>query len=304
MRSARPHHLTRRRRAAWAIAAGALVACGCSDQTDEPATTADDDRREVIDQRAPSGANGLKVAGDGTLWIAVVNDDEILQVDPDSGEILRRVSTPEGSGPDDVALLDDGTLYWTGYVSGEVGRILPDSDESEVIADVGAGANPIAVRSDGAVIVGRAGAATGLWEIDPTGDAAPVELADPGNLNSFDITDDDVLYGPSLGEAAVVRVDPFTGETSAVVADVDGAPVALRWHDNRIHVLVLGASTTVDVVDPDSGEVTSSVDTGLTVADNLAVADDGRVFVTGLTEPTVTVLGPDGTVERTLRIGA
>jgi streptogramin lyase len=256
-----------------------------------------------VDQTPPVGANGVKVAGDGTLWIASLGSDVLLQVDPSSGRILGRVPTPAGSGPDDVVIAPDGTMFWTGFLSGDVGRVEAGSATTTVLANVGPGANPIARRADGTLVVGRAGAATGLFSVEPLGGAAPVALADPGNLNSFDISPDGSLYAPSLDTASVVEVDPVSGATRRTVAAIDGVPIALRWHEDQLYVLVLSGTTRVVRVDPSSGTVEPFGDTGLAVADNLAVGEDGRVFVTGLGEPTVTVLGPDGTLETTLRIG-
>jgi len=296
----------------------ALVTAGCSSDetasdtsstTTEPsgaaatATSTTAAAAPEVDQTPPIGANGIKVAPDGSLWIASLSSDAILQVDPTNGRILGRVATPTGSGPDDVVIAPDGTMFWTGFVSGDVGVVEPGSDTTTVVANVGTGANPIARRDDGTLVVGRAGGATGLFTIDPTGDPTPVQLSDPGNLNSFDISPDGSLYAPSLNTASVLEVDPVSGETLRTVAAIDGVPIALRWHDGELYVLVLSDTTRVVRVDPTSGGVELFGETGLPAADNLAVGEDGRVFVTGLGEPTVTVLGPDGAVETTLRIG-
>lgn len=256
-----------------------------------------------VDQTPPVGANGIKVAEDGTLWIASVTSDLIVQVDPDTGRILQRIEVPDGSGPDDVVFAPDGTMYWTAYVSGDVGTIRPGSDETETVANVGPGANPLALREDGSLVVGRAGAATGLFTLDPRGDTTPVPLADPGNLNSFDIAPDGRLYAPSLGSASVLEIDADTGETVRTVAPVDGVPIALRWHDGEVYVLVLGDRARVVRVDPSDGTTELVADTGLAAADNLAVGEDGTVYVTGLSEPTITVLDTTGAVVRTITLG-
>lgn len=257
----------------------------------------------AVDQTSPIGVNGIKVAADGTLWVASLSSDVVLQVDADSGTILRRVATPAGSGPDDVALDDGGVVFWTGFLSGAVGSVVVDDDTASVIANVGPGANPIAIRGDGTLIVGRAGLGTGLFAIDPGGGAV-TPLADPGNVNSFDISPDGVMYAPSMDDASVLAIDPDTGATVRTVATLDATPIALRWHDDALFVLTLSDSARVVKVNPSDGTVEPFGDTGLAAADNLAVGDDGRVYVTGLTESTITVLGPDGSVERTVQVGS
>jgi len=278
-----------------------------TERTTKESTTTTATAAEVgvdVDQTSPAGANGIKVADDGSLWIASLASDVILRVDAATGQILDRVTAPTGSGPDDLALAPDGTLYWTGYLSGDVGIVVPGGPRAEVLTNVGAGANPIARRDDGTLVVGRAGAATGLYTFDPDSEGSPVPLSDPGNLNSFDITPEGLLYAPAINSASVLEIDAATGATIRTVAPVDGAPIALRWHDGAIYVLVLSDAARVFRVHPTSGASELFADTGLPSADNLAVAADGRVYVTGLSVPTVTVLGADGAVEQTLRIGS
>ncbi len=298
------------------VAAAALTAAGCSgdDEVDgatsttaapasnTPSSTSTHADDAEVDQRAPDGVNGIKVAVDGTLWMASVKSDAILHVDPSSGRILRRIAVPTGSAPDDVVIDGEGVVYWTGYLTGDVGRIAPGRSDTTVVANVGIGANPIAVRDDGTLIVGRAGTGTGLFRIDPAGDPTPVALADPGNINSFDLSDDGRLFSPGLDPPSVIEIDPDTGETLRTVAPIEGTPIALRWHDGSIYVLVLSDQARVVRVDPTSGAIEPFGDTGLPIADNLAI-DDGTVFVTGLNTATVTVLGAEGTIERTIAIG-
>jgi sugar lactone lactonase YvrE len=267
--------------------------------------TITDEAAAPADQTSPSGANGIKVDAAGDLWIAVLADDEILRVDPSSGEILERFATPAGSGPDDL-VIDDDTLYWTGYLDGTVGSVaLGDGDGAAVqLANVGNGANPIAVRDDGVLVVGRAVVASGLYAIEREEGAEPTEIGDPGPVNSFDISPEGVLYGPLPGVGAgVVAVDPTTGEVQETI-EVSGAAFAVRWFEDQLYVLTLADSRAqVQRVDLATGAVEPFGDTGLSVADNLAVAEDGTVYVTGFDSPTVAVLGPEGQLVDTLAIG-
>ena len=295
----------------FVVAAVGLAGCSGSESdgatpTTGPTTTVTTTSAPspAVDQTSPIGVNGIKVAADGTLWVASLSSDVVLQVDADSGTILRRVATPAGSGPDDVALGDDGDVFWTGFLSGAVGSVGVDDDTASVIANVGPGANPIAIRGDGTLIVGRAGLGTGLFAVDPERDAPVAPLADPGNVNSFDVSPDGVMYAPSMDDASVLAIDPDTGATVRTVATLDATPIALRWHDDALFVLTLSDSARVVKVNPSDGTVEPFGDTGLAAADNLAVGDDGRVYVTGLTESTITVLGPDGSVERTVQVGS
>lgn len=262
---------------------------------------------ELPDQASPAGANGIKVDAAGDLWIASLDSDVVLRVDPETGEILSRHDTPAGSGPDDVVIDDAGAVYWTGYLDGSVGVVPPaeDGGEVEVLAEVGEGANPIAIRGDGDLVVGRAVVASGLFVLAPEAGAEPEPLSDPGALNSFDINPDGVLYGPLPGPGAgLLAVDAETGETLERL-DVAGAAFGVRWHEGRLYVLSLAdAVASVFTVDPETGASERFGDTDLGVADNLAVAEDGTVYVTGFDAPVVAVLDPEGEQVATLTVGA
>lgn len=299
-----------------------LGACSSDDDSSDEGTTATDDsvapsttgpgadevetevRVADVDQTSPVGANGIKVDESGDLWIAVLEGDEILRVEPGTGAILQRIPTPDGSGPDDL-VVDGSTIYWTGYLDGTVNAVeAVPGDDPVALADVGAGANPIALRDDGVLVVGRAVLASGLYAVEPEEGAEPERLGDPGPINSFDISPDGVLYGPLPGPGAgVVAVDPTTGEVQETIA-VPGAAFAVRWFEDQLYVLTLAdARASVQRVDLATGAVEPFGDTGLSVADNLAVADDGTVYVTGFDSPTVAVLGPEGQLVDTLTIG-
>jgi hypothetical protein len=88
------------------------------------------------------------------------------------------------------------------------------------------------------------------------------------------------------------------------IAPVEGIPVALRWHDDQLYVLSLNPSGVVFRVDIEAGTAELFADTGLTTADNLAVSDEGEVFVTGFDQPVIAVFDADGNRTRTLDIGS
>ena len=301
-----------------------LVACSSDDSSSDDAATSEDstpspgsseeetsttEPAEPVDQTSPAGANGIKVDEAGDLWIAVLEGDEILRVEAESGEILQRVVTPPGSGPDDL-VIDAGTVYWTGFLDGTVGSFEAAEEDGTPaaqvpLANVGNGANPIAVRDDGVLVVGRAVVASGLYAVEREEGAEPTEIGDPGPINSFDISPDGVLYGPLPGPGAgVVAVDPETGEVQEHIA-VPGAAFGVRWFEDQLYVLSLAdGAASVFTVDQATGEATLFGATDLDIADNLAVAQDGTVYVTGFDAPTVSVLSSDGELLPSLTIGA
>jgi streptogramin lyase len=250
---------------------------------------------ESGDQTPPVGTNGVVLGPEGTLWIADGEGNQLIEVDTESGEILARFPAPEGAWPDDLAFDADGLLYWTGFESGQIGRIDPAAGEHVLFSEVPPGANPITFTDDGRLLVGLAVTTDGLYEIDPeTGEATQL-AAEVGNVNGFDVAADGYLYGPAAtGE--VVRIDTTTGEVVDTVAEGIGFSGAVReGPDGALYVLVAAPSPTVRRLVIDTGELTDVAPLDTQLVDNMAVTDDGTLYVTTFNRPAVIVVAPDGT---------
>ncbi len=113
--------------------------------------------------------NGIKAGPDGNLYVASVNERAILVIDPETGEIVKRLGSEVGvDGPDDLAFGPDGSIYWTDMFKGSVGRLAPDGSASSQM--VASGVNPIIVSNDGRVFVALAFLGDALYELDPESD--------------------------------------------------------------------------------------------------------------------------------------
>lgn len=302
-----------------AVFALALVACGGDDDGDATTTTAPSPsdpgvtepapappREPLDDQTPPTGTNGIRADADGTLWIADLAGGQIVGVDPDSGAIVARLGADAGvTTPDDLAFDAEGRLWWTEFPQGRIGRIdAPTASDatSEFVAEVGTGANPIAVADDGRVFVGLTLQGTGLYELDPT-DAAEPRLVDPdpGLINGFDVGPDGRIYAPVSDRAQVIAIDPGTGEVEVVAEGVD-VPVSVRWTPDGTIVALSGAPAVVSEVDPATGEVTVYAEAASDLGDNMAFDPDGVLWVTSFNAATVSRLDPDGAVT-TITVG-
>ena len=249
------------------------------------------------DQTPPVGTNGIALDADGNAWIADLEGDQVIQVDIDSGEILRRFPSPSDAGPDDIAIDDQGRVFWTGFTSGQVGRIDPATGEHVIVADVPPGANPIAFSDDGRLFVGLAVTADGLYEIDPTGATEPRQMSEAlGNVNGFDVAADGMIYGPrATGE--LVRVDHESGEVLATVAADLGYGVSVREGDpGELWYMAMPPSPRLLRVGVEPGASTGSVTEEVVIdspiVDNFAIADDGTFVITTFNRPAIIRLDP------------
>ena len=249
------------------------------------------------------GTFGIDVGPDGHLYVASPLRNEILVLDRESGEILRRIGAESGvDGPDDVEVADDGAVYWTSPVAGTVGVRMPDGTARTQF--VAAGLNPITIKEDGRIFVAAAFTQAGLFEIDPQLLAAPrVILPDIVGLNGFDFGRDGWLYSPSTATGQVVRIDvdasPPRVETVATGLEFPGA-VAFDAQD-RLYVTDAGKGQ-VFRVDRRTGALTKLLDIEGTL-DNIALADDGRLYATALGDAQVLTLERSGRVRSLTRPG-
>jgi DNA-binding beta-propeller fold protein YncE len=321
MTAPEPTHAARRRRrapAAVVLSACLLVAaCSSADDPTGPTTTETSTTTTTTtpgpmeDQTRPESAFGMVHDG-SKLWIADFYGGQVLAVDPDSGAILIRYQGDDGVSDeiDDLAIGPDGSVYWTGFNDGAVGRMTP-TEVVSLVAGLEPGINAIAFALDGRLFVGRGVVGQGLWEIDPGQPEKPPRLISDelGNINSFAVGPDGLIYAPRWGtgtDGALVRIDPDTAELDVVATGFDG-PVAVKLDAGGSTAFVLclppGGAPTVATVDLATGTVTPLATVPLTLADNLAVAPDGRVFVTAYNEPVLAVIDPDGAT-RTIGIGS
>ncbi|PCC69518.1 DNA-binding beta-propeller fold protein YncE [Nannocystis exedens] len=253
-------------------------------------------RQEVVVAGSPfQGVHGLVVADSGHLLAGNLLGQSVHSIDLSSGAVSTLVGPPRG-GADDLTVGPDGSLYWTGFFSGQLMRRSPKG-ETRVIARDLPGLNSLAFRRDGRLYVTQLGRGDALWEVDPRGEKKPRQiLAGPGFLNGFEFGPDDRLYGPLLLKGQVVRVDVDTGKIE-VVAGGFMMPTAVNFDASREHLFVVDAVRGELVrVRVATGEkkVVAQLPTGL---DNLAVGPDDRVYVSNMVDNDIRVVNPaDGSV--------
>jgi sugar lactone lactonase YvrE len=269
----------------------------------------------IADQTPPLGTFGLAYR-DNQLWIADFYGGQVLAIDPDSGSIIKRLVSGDGVSPEvnDVAVAKDGTIFWIDYNDGAVAVL--SNNEYKTFANVTPGTYSIALSADDKKLfvggaVGRAGS---VWTVDLTRQDRPTESTAPATIRSFDVGPDGKLYAPRFGSAtalpgvsgALLQVDPTTGVSTPLVSDLDG-PIAVKLSPDgtTAHVLELPPGGKPSIESIDLATLTRKrppIELRTPLADNLAIADDGRIFVSSYNDSLISVVGVDGQV-KTLHIG-
>ncbi len=233
------------------------------------------------------GANGLRTGPDGRVYIAQVTGSQISALDIGTGR-LETVSAKGGDivAPDDVAFDPDGDLYATEVMDGRVSA-LGRAGRSRVLRDDLPCANGITVHQ-GRLFINECRDGGRLMELDRATGAQRILLENLPSPNAMEVGPDGLLYYPLMTANEIWRIDLDGGEPQRVAADL-GVPDAVKFDSDGYLVSTQVASGQVLRIDPRSGEQTvlAQLSPGL---DNLAIADD-RLFVSNFTGEITEIIG-------------
>jgi sugar lactone lactonase YvrE len=247
--------------------------------------------RRLIPPSRLFGANGLRTARDGRVFVAQVIGSQISALNVDTGE-LETISPKGGEiiAPDDVAFDLRGNLYATELMDGRVSVRRPNG-RAQVLRDDVTSANGITVH-EGRLFVNECRVGGRLLEIDLNGGMPRVILEDLPMPNAMEVGPDGLLYYPVMGTNEIWRVDPNGGTPQRVVGEL-GVPDAVKFDDEGFIVSTQVQTGEVLRIDPRSGRrtVLATVAPGL---DNLTFVGD-RLFVSSFTGQITEILHDGGT---------
>jgi sugar lactone lactonase YvrE len=237
------------------------------------------------------GANGIRAAADGRIWVAQVPGSLISAVDPDSGAI--EVISPIGGdivAPDDLVFDEAGNLYCTEITEGRVSMRTPAGQVSIIQGDMPV-ANPITWHQ-GRLIAGECRMGARIMELDRNGGAPRIIKADIPMANAFEVGPDGRLYAPIMGTNEIWAIDLATGEHQVVAGDL-GVPDSVKFDSKGRIVTTQVMSGQVLRIDPVSGsrEVLAELGPGL---DNVTFLGD-RIFVSSIPGEITEIIAPGQT---------
>ncbi len=243
------------------------------------------------------GVNGMEFDHAGRLIVSSMAGAEIYRIDVATGKTETLVGPPAGLG-DGLAIAPDGTIAWTALPAGEVRALRPDGEIAVLATDL-PGINSINFNGAGRLYAAQVRAGDGLYEIDVNGEQPPALVArgmdcptdELCGLNSFDISADNILYGPLMAGGVVVRIDLDTGAVSEVAEGFD-RPTGVRL-DSKGNLYVLNWLTgTLIRVDRQTSEQELIAELPPPL-DNLTIGPDGLVYVSNPVHNIIYRVNPD-----------
>jgi sugar lactone lactonase YvrE len=255
------------------VAATVLVASGACAQTYEVT--------KLVPGSAFHGVHGLGIDKSGRLFAGSVAGAALYEVDRDNGAAKIAIPSPEGMA-DDIAFAPDGTMAWTGFLTGDLYSRKGDGPIKKLASGL-AGINSLAYRKDGRLYASTVFLGDTLYEIDVEGVKPPRMIMEKiGGLNGFEFGSDDMLYGPLWFKGQIAKIDVDKAELT-VVADGFKVPAAVNF-DSKGNLWVVDTAVGQLVkVDPRTGakKVVAQLKPSL---DNLAIDDKDRIYVSNMAD--------------------
>jgi YVTN family beta-propeller protein len=278
-----------------AIAAALLLTRGSGAITVEPNSVAiiDPKSNRVVGQVPVGIRPGAIAIGEGSVWVANLEDRTLAQIDPATRRVVRNISL-DGS-PTGVAVGAGG--IWVAYgFSGGLARVDPDAN---AVGD----AIEIAGRSDaGSVVIGEGG----VWVAYEIGIVARVSGGGAGKAlgvvgrASAIAAGEGWIWVANLAENSVSRINPRTAQTVTDIA-VGERPRGIAVGAGAVWVSSAGTDSLYRL-DPAEDAVEQVIPvgdrpTGVTVG-------EGAVWVANSGDGTLAKVDPArGAVVETIEIG-
>ena len=244
---------------------------------------------KLVPGSAFHGVHGLGIDKNGRLLAGSVAGAALYEVDRNSGTAKIVIPSPEGMA-DDMAFAPDGTMAWTGFLTGDLYSRKGEGPIKKLASGL-PGINSLAFRKDGRLYASTVFLGDALYEIDVEGAKPPRMIMEKmGGLNGFQFGPDDLLYGPLWFKGQVVKVDVDKAELM-VVADGFKVPAAVKI-DSRGNLWVVDTALGQLVrVDPKTGakKVVAQLKPSL---DNLVI-DNDRIYVSNMADNGIQEVDPE-----------
>jgi sugar lactone lactonase YvrE len=255
---------------------------------------------KLVPGSAFHGVHGLGIDKSGRLFAGSVAGAALYEVDRANGTAKIAIPSPEGMA-DDIAFAPDGTMAWTGFLTGDLYARKGDGPVKKLASGL-PGINSLAFRKDGRLYATQVFLGDALYEIDVEGVKPPRKIMEKmGGLNGFEFGPDDMLYGPLWFKGQVAKVDVDKAELS-VVADGFKIPAAVNFDSKGNLFVVDTALGQLVKVDPKTGakKMVAQLKPSL---DNLAIDDKDRIFVSNMADNGIQEVDPETGAAKQVIIG-
>lgn len=226
------------------------------------------------------GANGIRIAADGRLWICEGFAKRVSSWDPVTGELRTEIPMEALIAPDDLAFDADGSAYVT-----DSSRITCRRPDGTIVtlAEGLDSSNGITVDEAGNLYVNEFRVGGRLLEIDRQTGATRVLLEGLDFPNACEKGPDGRLYLQNVVAGTVSAVDVQTGDVELVVTEGLEQVSSVKFDAHGRLYAAQSARGIVTAIDLESGERKTVVRMPHGAIDNIAFDAEGRLYVSSYT---------------------
>lgn len=255
------------------------------------------------------GTNGI-VEHQGNLWVADLLGNQIIGFNKEGKIFATYTQSILGSAPDDLCFIDDTTIVWTSFFTGEV-KMTTLRGRTTVLVDGIPSVNPIAkVPFERSVVVSSSvGEAVSVYKIDVDEPFKRTLVSEIPGINGFDIDEFFNLYAPIfdlesvLGNGQLFWLNLIGRFNLIFTPDFPlepkktgySAPTGVAYAGGGVwYVLESVGGIKVYKFTPSTNESEQIFKSNIPIGDNLCVAEDGKIYVTTFLEDRIIEISTDG----------
>lgn len=245
-------------------------------------------------------AVGLAVGPDDKLYVGSQWTRELVVLNPDTGEIIKRYGPSDGVDiPCDLAFGPDGSLYasmYPGFEGDGVMRLAADGKATGT--PIPPMVWPVMTTKDGRLFAGLLLENDMIVELDPDFQDPPREVLHTGNFIHMREGPDGLIYALKWFDGEIIRFDPDAPETVETVATGLTLPFNLAFDSKGQLYVIVGVDDSTDAVarlDLVTGkpEILATMHNMLY---GLAIDSQDRIFVSSASDGTIFEVLPTGDI--------
>lgn len=253
----------------------------------------------------PMFARSSAISPDGSIYIAVPNDNKVVRFDPKTQD-FKDWNLPAGHQPNSVMVDRRGMVWTTGYGNGTIGKLNPSTGTiAEFAAPSGNASGPhtLVLGTDGETLWFTMQTGNRIGSVDTlTGRIAEYETS--GNPSGIAIDRYGSIWWCRSSDDKLGRLDPLTGKLSELDMGSNSRPRRIATAPDGMLWITLYGNGRLAKVDPASNRIvdTYPLPGGNAGAYAVAVDDTGIVWVNQIKLDTVTRFDPAGTTMQTIKL--